>query len=109
MTRPRSPTRAALPFPLTFDTLLASLYGPHPYGRPALGQRQTVERLDPGRLGGQYRRPYPAGRSGGGGGSGASSPPSGGGPRGGGPPPRRTPPQRAPVRSWSAPPLRPRS
>ena len=54
--------RGDLPFPLTFDTLLASLYGPHPYGRPTLGQRQTVERLDRARLLDHYRRHYRAGR-----------------------------------------------
>lgn len=54
--------RGDLPFPLTYDTLLASLYGPHPYGRPALGQRQTVERLDRARLLDHYRRHYRAGR-----------------------------------------------
>ena len=48
--------RGDLPFPLMFDTLLASLYGPHPYGRPTLGQRQTVERLDRARLLDHYRR-----------------------------------------------------
>ncbi len=54
--------RSDLPFPLTFDTLLASLYGPHPYGRPVLGRRDTVERLDRGLLLDHYRRYYRAGR-----------------------------------------------
>lgn len=54
--------RGDLPFPLTFDTLLASLYGSHPYGRSALGQRQTVEGLDRARLLDHYRRHYRAGR-----------------------------------------------
>ena len=53
--------RGDLPFPLTFDTLLAALYGPHPYGRPALGWRETVERLDRARLLDHYRRHYRAG------------------------------------------------
>lgn len=54
--------RGDLPFPLTFDTLLAALYGPHPYGRPALGRRQAVERLDRALLLDHYRRHYRAGR-----------------------------------------------
>lgn len=54
--------RADLPFPLTFDTLLAFLYGPHPYGLPALGQRQAVERVDRALLLDHYGRHYRAGR-----------------------------------------------
>ncbi|MBI4593532.1 MAG: insulinase family protein, partial [Candidatus Rokubacteria bacterium] len=38
-------TRADTPFPLSFDTLLADLYGPHPYALPSLGRRPSVERL----------------------------------------------------------------
>ena len=54
--------RGDLPFPLTYDTLLASLYGPHPYGRPALGRRETVERLDRPQLLAHYQRYYRANR-----------------------------------------------
>jgi len=55
-------SRADLPSSLTFDTLLAFLYGPHPYGLPALGQRQSVERVDRALLLDHYRRHYRAGR-----------------------------------------------
>jgi zinc protease len=54
--------RGDLPFPLTFDTLLAALYGPHPYAHPALGRREAVERADRARLLGHYRRHYRGGR-----------------------------------------------
>lgn len=54
--------RGDLPFPLTFDTLLASLYGPHPYGLPAVGQRQAVERVNRAGLLEHYRRHYRADR-----------------------------------------------
>jgi predicted Zn-dependent peptidase len=46
------------PFPLTFDTLLKNLYGPHPYGLPALGRREVVERLDRAALREHYERYY---------------------------------------------------
>ena len=55
-------SRGDLPFPLAFDTLLASLYGPHPYGLPVLGERQAVERVDRALLLDHYRRHYRAGR-----------------------------------------------
>ncbi|MBI4587651.1 MAG: insulinase family protein [Candidatus Rokubacteria bacterium] len=54
--------RGDLPFPLTFDTLLASLYGSHPYAFPAVGQRQAVERIDRAALLDHYRRYYRANR-----------------------------------------------
>ncbi|MBI3625024.1 MAG: insulinase family protein [Candidatus Rokubacteria bacterium] len=55
-------SRGDLPFPLAFDTLLATLYGPHPYGLPVLGRRQAVERVDRALLLDHYRRHYRAGR-----------------------------------------------
>ncbi len=55
-------SRGDLPFPLAFDTLLATLYGPHPYGLPVLGRRQAVERVDRTLLLDHYRRHYRAGR-----------------------------------------------
>ncbi len=55
-------SRGDLPFPLTFDNLLASLYGPHPYGLPAVGHRRAVERLDRAALLDHYRRYYRANR-----------------------------------------------
>ncbi len=55
-------SRGDLPFPLAFDTLLATLYGPHPYGLPVLGRRQAVERADRALLLDHYRRHYRAGR-----------------------------------------------
>ncbi len=51
-------SRGDLPFPLTFDTLLASLYGPHPYALPAIGRRPAVERADRPSLLEHYRRHY---------------------------------------------------
>lgn len=51
-------TRKDQPFQLAFDTLLQALYGPHPYGLPALGLRGVVERLDQGALLEHYRRHY---------------------------------------------------
>ena len=55
-------SRGDQPFPLTFDTLLSSLYGPHPYGLPAIGQRPAVERLDRTELIDHHRRHYVANR-----------------------------------------------
>jgi predicted Zn-dependent peptidase len=46
------------PFPLTFDTLLKNLYGAHPYGLPALGRREVVERVDRATLREHYERYY---------------------------------------------------
>jgi predicted Zn-dependent peptidase len=54
--------RADQPFSFTMDTLLASLYGPHPYGLPALGQRDVLERVDRAALLEHYRRHYRADR-----------------------------------------------
>lgn len=54
--------RGDLPFPLAFDALLASLYGPHPYGLPAVGHRRAVEQADRSALWEHYRRHYRANR-----------------------------------------------
>jgi len=54
-------TRADTPFPLGFDTLVAQLYGPHPYGLPALGSKSSIERLTRDDLVAHYRRTYHAG------------------------------------------------
>jgi predicted Zn-dependent peptidase len=55
-------TRAETPFPLAMDTLLARLYGAHPYGLPALGGKATVERFGRDDLVAHYRRVYRADR-----------------------------------------------
>lgn len=55
-------SRGDLPFSLAFDGLLASLYGPHPYGLPALGRQEALDRLDRASLLEHYRRFYLAGR-----------------------------------------------
>lgn len=54
-------TRAETPFSLALDTLTAQLYGPHPLGLPALGQKASVERLGREDLVGHYRRVYRGG------------------------------------------------
>jgi len=54
-------TRAETPFALAMDTLLAELYGPHPYGLPALGQKPSVEGLGREELVRHYRRVYRGG------------------------------------------------
>jgi predicted Zn-dependent peptidase len=51
-------TRADTPFPLAFDTLLADLYGPHPFSRPALGRRESIARLTREDLIERYRSLY---------------------------------------------------
>lgn len=55
-------TRAETPFSLAMDTLLAHLYGAHPYALPALGQKASVEHLGREDLIGHYHRVYRAGR-----------------------------------------------
>jgi len=54
-------TRAETPFALAMDTLLAEMYGSHPYGLPALGQKPSVERLGREDLVEHYRRVYRGG------------------------------------------------
>ncbi len=54
-------TRAETPFSLAMDTFLAELYGPHPYGLPALGQKPSVERLGRDDLVRHYRGVYRGG------------------------------------------------
>lgn len=51
-------TRADDPFPLAFDTLMADLYGPHPYARPAVGRRETVASITPDALVAHHRALY---------------------------------------------------
>ena len=55
-------TRSDTPLSLAMDTLLAQLYGPHPYGLPALGQKASIERLGRDDLLRHYGRVYRAGR-----------------------------------------------
>ncbi len=55
-------SRQDQPFPLAFDSLMARVYGGHPYGRPTLGRISVVERLDRAALLAHYQRYYRAGR-----------------------------------------------
>lgn len=55
-------TRADDPFPLAFDRLMADLYGPHPYARPALGRRETVLSIGRDALAAHHRALYRGGR-----------------------------------------------
>ncbi|MGH7275517.1 MAG: M16 family metallopeptidase [Candidatus Rokuibacteriota bacterium] len=48
-------TRADTPFPLSFDTVLRNLYGPHPYGWHSLGTRASVSRITRAALLARYR------------------------------------------------------
>jgi predicted Zn-dependent peptidase len=54
----RIQTRADTPFPLAFDTLLADLYGRHPFGRPAIGRRESIARISREDLLARYRASY---------------------------------------------------
>jgi zinc protease len=56
-------TRTETPFPLALDTLVAQLYGPHPYALPALGSRATIERFGRDDLVAHHRRVYVAART----------------------------------------------
>jgi len=56
-------TRTETPFPLALDTLVAQLYGPHPYALPALGGKGTIERFTREDLLAHYRRVYVASRA----------------------------------------------
>src|SRR5215470_18580067 len=51
-------TRGDNPFPLTFDSLLADLYGPHPYGLSNIGRRASIERLTRDDLLAHYQHLY---------------------------------------------------
>ncbi|MGH7388452.1 MAG: M16 family metallopeptidase, partial [Candidatus Rokuibacteriota bacterium] len=55
-------TRADTPFRLAFDTLLAELYGPHPYARPSGGRRQSVAGITREGLASHHRALYRADR-----------------------------------------------
>ena len=48
-------TRADTPLPLSFDTVLRNLYGPHPYGWHSLGTRASVSRITRAALLARYR------------------------------------------------------
>jgi predicted Zn-dependent peptidase len=41
-----------------FDEFYAALYGPHPYGRPALGTRESLQRIDHAAIVAHYRAFY---------------------------------------------------
>ncbi|HXG04055.1 MAG TPA: pitrilysin family protein [Candidatus Binatia bacterium] len=51
------------PFPFALDTLLADLYGGHPYGLPSLGRPQSIERATREALLARYRALYRADRA----------------------------------------------
>jgi predicted Zn-dependent peptidase len=50
--------RSDRPSDVALDTLLARLYGPHPYAWDAIGLRESVQRLDRAALLAHYRRHY---------------------------------------------------
>jgi zinc protease len=51
-------TREDTPSTLAMDTLIADLYGAHPYARPATGRRDSVERIKKQDLEAVYRTMY---------------------------------------------------
>jgi zinc protease len=51
-------TRRDMPFQRAFDLLLHEMYGPHPYGRPSIGRRESVERIDRAALQAHYTSIY---------------------------------------------------
>jgi len=55
-------TRSDLPLSRAIDTALRDVYGPHPYAWPALGRRESVERLTREALAAHYRTMYRADR-----------------------------------------------
>lgn len=55
-------TRIDTPFQLALDTMLADLYGGHPYALPSLGRRSNIERLSRDDLVAHYRSIYRANR-----------------------------------------------
>jgi len=50
--------RGDQPYPVAFDTLMQSLFGPHPYSWHPLGRKESLERLDRAALLAHYRRHY---------------------------------------------------
>jgi len=50
--------RGDQPYPVAFDTLVQSLFGPHPYSWHPLGRRESLERIDRAALLAHYRRHY---------------------------------------------------
>jgi zinc protease len=53
--------RGDKPFDAGLDTLFAHVFGDHPYAWDAIGRKESVERLDRGRLLDHYRRYYRGG------------------------------------------------
>jgi predicted Zn-dependent peptidase len=51
-------TRAERPLPLVVDTLMAELYGPHPYALPPLGRTSSIERVSRDALAARHRALY---------------------------------------------------
>jgi predicted Zn-dependent peptidase len=50
--------RGDQPYPVALDTLMQSLFGPHPYSWHPLGRKESLERLDRTALLAHYRRHY---------------------------------------------------
>ena len=50
--------RGEQPYPVAFDTLMQSLFSPHPYAWHPLGRRESLERIDRAALTAHYRRHY---------------------------------------------------
>ena len=50
--------RGDQPYPVAFDTLMHSLFGPHPYSWHPLGRKESLQRLDRAALLAHYRRHY---------------------------------------------------
>lgn len=50
--------RGDQPYPVALDTLMQSLFGPHPYSWHPLGRKESLERLDRAALLAHYRRHY---------------------------------------------------
>lgn len=55
-------SRQDQPYALALDTLMARLYGGHPYGAPPLGRAAALERVDGPALRAHHERYYRAGR-----------------------------------------------
>ena len=51
-------TRGDTPFQRAFDSILSDLYGPHPYAWPAVGRRESVERVSRDALRAHYAAIY---------------------------------------------------
>lgn len=55
-------SRQDQPFPLAIDTVMAHVYGDHPYGRPVLGRPAALAKIDRAALLAHHRRSYRAPR-----------------------------------------------